>query len=105
MLAEDKCWYTLQGLKGGDTPDSFITFIAANSTRVMVGDRSGQLILFKHDESKEGELHFDCEIIGFDFFFDVSIAQEVHRAVMCIDWLSEDRFVACNEKEIKVFSC
>lgn len=95
-------WHTLQGLKGGDSPDSYINCVAASQKHIVAGDCSGQLVLFSHHAETQ-ELQFECETTGFDYYFDPQRAYDVPRSVTCLEWLNEQKFIVCNEKDIKIY--
>lgn len=66
-------WYTAQGLRGGDPEieDNHISVLSARGSMLLAGDHSGQLVLFKQDESSEhGLIEQKSEILGFDFVMD-----------------------------------
>ncbi len=99
-----KNWHTKQGLVGGDSVKSEpkITSIRSSQQNLIAGDSSGQVILFKLNS--EEQLEFKCEVTGFDFDFDSAKSYEISQNVTQLEIITESKFLAANEKEIKLFS-
>ena len=99
-----KNWHTKQGLVGGDSVKSEpkITSLRSSQQNLIAGDSSGQVILFKLNS--EEQLEFKCEVTGFDFDFDSAKSYEISQNVTQLEIITESKFLAANEKEIKLFS-
>ena len=81
-------WHTAQALEGADSsnPDSHITCVQLNKSRLAVGDQQGQLVIFNIEND---ELVFNCETSAFDFSFDTTRGYEIPRAITGLEWLDE----------------